>query len=189
MLDTIVATTRSGHQETLTEACAPVFLYLTTFRRNAATSSQTIQELQSALQRELERVRTHCEQDRRLHPLYERAWYAVVAMADQAVLSSAWPQRAGWSMNLLETRYFGTSEAGARFYYLVDEILADAGETAPELAELLFHCMGLGFQGELLGERRELEHKFYDSRARRVSGEVRAGVKTNLFQERDDRFC
>lgn len=174
MLDTIVAATRSGRQQTLTEACAPVFLYLTTFRRNAATSGHTIQELQSALQRELERVRAHCEQDRRLHPLFERVWYALVAMVDQAILSSAWPQRTGWSMNLLETRYFATSEGGARFYVLVEQVLADGSEAAPELAELLFHCMGLGFQGELLGERRELEQKrrqLYDkARATGIQG-------------------
>ena len=144
---------------TLTQACAPVFLHLTTFRRNSATSTLTIQQLQTALRSEIDRVRTRCEQDRRLGPLFERAFYALVATADQVVLSSSWPQRAGWSMQLLETHYFGRAEGGKQFYRLVDEVLEDPTDAGAEVAELLFTCMGLGFQGELLGERSELERR------------------------------
>ena len=144
---------------TLTEACAPVLLYLTTFRRNAGTSSMSIQELQAALKREIDGVRTRCEEERRLHPLFERVFYALVATADQVILGSTWPQRAGWSMNLLETHYFGRAEGGTVFYRLADEILSDPTDAAAEMAELLFTCMGLGFQGELLGERAELERR------------------------------
>lgn len=144
---------------TLTQVCAPVFLYLTTFRRNSATSTHTIQLLQTALRSEIDRVRQRCEQERRLHPLFERIFYALVATADQVVLSSAWPQRAGWSMNLLETHYFGRAEGGKEFYRHVDEVLSDPTDAGAELAELLFTCMALGFQGELLGERKELERR------------------------------
>jgi type IV/VI secretion system ImpK/VasF family protein len=149
--------TTTEKRVTLDEACAPLFLYLTTFRRNATSSKLTIQELQAALSRELEKVRSRCERDPRLHPLHERARYALVAAADQIVLSSSWTQRAAWSMNLLETQFFGRAEGGKQFYRFVDEILADPSDAAAEIAEVLFTCMGLGFQGELLGERKELE--------------------------------
>jgi type IV/VI secretion system ImpK/VasF family protein len=144
---------------TLAEACAPVLLHLTAFRRNSATFGQSIQELQLALQRELERVKRACDEDAKLRPLYERVHYALVAAADQVVLSSAWPQKAGWSVQLLEMHYFQTAEGGKRFFRFVDEILSDPSEGAAEIAELLFHCMALGFQGELLGEPRELERR------------------------------
>jgi len=143
----------------LNQACAPLFLYLTTFRRNAGTSNATIQELQTSLQRELEKTKARCERDSHLSTLYERIQYALVATADQVVLSSGWSQRAGWSMHLLETHYFGRAEGGKRFYRLVDEILSDPADAAVELAEVLFTCMALGFQGELLGERSELERR------------------------------
>lgn len=145
--------------ETLTEACAPVFLYLTTFRRNSATTTMSIEELAKVLRREIEAVQEHCEKDRRLRPLFDRVFYAIVATADQVVLSSAWPQRAGWSMNLLELHYFQSAEGGKKFYRLVEEVLNDPTDAAAELAELLFTCTALGFQGELLGEKKELERR------------------------------
>lgn len=151
--------TLTGERTTLNEACAPLFLYLTTFRRNAASSRLTVQELHVALTREFDKVRNRCERDPRLHPLFERAHYALVAAADQVVLGSSWPQRTAWSMNLLETQVFGRAEGGSRFYRIVDEVLADPSDEAAELAEVLFTCMGLGFQGELLGERKELESR------------------------------
>ena len=146
-------------RKTLSEACAPVFLYLATFRRNAETSRLSIAELQSALKHELEGVQEECRPDHRLYPLFERVWYALVATADQVVLSSTWQQRNGWSLNLLERHYFKTLEGGKRFYKLVDEVLSDPTDAGAEVAECLFHCMGLGFQGELLGERKELERR------------------------------
>lgn len=142
---------------TLTEVCAPLFLYLTTFRRNSASSKASIAELQTALSREIDKIKAYSERDPRLQPLLERVRYALVATADQVVLGSAWSQRPGWSMSLLETKFFGRAEGGKRFYRIVEEILADPSDEAAELAEVLFTCMGLGFQGELLGERKELE--------------------------------
>ncbi len=144
---------------TLNQACAPLFLYLTTFRRNAQSSRATIEGLQSSLQREFEKTRTRADRDPRLADQFERVRYALVATADQVVLSSDWSQRAGWSMHLLETHYFGRAEGGKQFYRLVEDVLKDASDEAAELAEVLFTCMALGFQGELLGERSELERR------------------------------
>tara|TARA_R110002072_G_scaffold10569_3_gene49100 strand:- start:2980 stop:3714 length:735 start_codon:yes stop_codon:yes gene_type:complete len=149
----------ADNQRTLSDACAPLFLMLSAFRRNAATATTTIKDLKVTLQREFDRVRTECERDPRLHPQFERAFYALVATADQVVLSSAWSQRAGWSMNLLETHYFGRAEGGKEFYRLVDAILDEGGDSAADIAKELFRCMAMGFQGELMGERTELDRR------------------------------
>lgn len=146
-------------RESLTEACAPVFLFLTTFRRNSATSTLGIEALHATLAREIDTLRERCEKERRLHASFERALYPLVATADQVVLSSSWPQRSGWSMRLLEMSYFQTAEGGKKFYRIVDEVLRDPGDDAAELGEFLFTCMALGFQGELLGEHKELERR------------------------------
>ena len=150
---------RPGSAVTMNQACAPLFLYLTTFRRNAAFSTTSIQQLSSSLQREFDKLKTRCERDASLSKLHERVRYALVATADQVVLGSVWPQRAGWSMNLLETHYFGRAEGGKQFYRVVDEVLDDGSDDAAAVAEVLFSCMALGFQGELLGERSELERR------------------------------
>ena len=142
---------------TLAEACAPVLLYLTTFRRNAETSNLDVAGLHEALQGGIEFVGTSCESDPDLVRQFERIWYALVVTADQVVLSSSWPHRAAWSMQLLESHYFKSFEGGSKFFRIAKEVLEDSGPDAPAYAEVLFTSMGLGFQGELLGERRELE--------------------------------
>ena len=143
----------------LNRACAPLFLYLTAFRRNAASCKTTIAELQSTLKREIDKVRQVCDRDPRLASQFDSVHYALVAAADQVVLGSAWSQRAGWSMNLLETQEFGRAEGGREFYKVVDKVLSDPDDDAVPVAEVLFTCMALGFQGELLGERKELERR------------------------------
>lgn len=142
---------------TLTEACANVFLFLTTFRRNAGSSKLGMKELQEALDREIEAARARCEPDLRLKPLFQRMLYPLATMADQAVLSSSWPHKSTWAVNLLETKLFRCAEGGKRFFKVVEEVLADPSEEARELAELLFTCMGLGFQGQYVKERKEYE--------------------------------
>jgi len=142
---------------TLGEACSPFFLYLTTFRRNAETSNLDVEGLHQALQGGIEFVGSSCESDPDLQRQFERIWYALVVAADQVVLSSSWKHRAAWSMRLLESHYFRSFEGGAKFFRIVKEVLDDTGADAPHLAEVLFACLGLGFQGELMGERRELD--------------------------------
>ena len=142
---------------TLGEACAPFFLYLVTFRRNAETSALDADGLHEALQGGIEFVGSSCERDPDLTRQFERIWYALVVTADQVVLSSGWPQRGAWSLRLLESHYFKSFEGGSKFFRVVEEVLNDSSPEAPALAEVLFTCMGLGFQGELMGERRELE--------------------------------
>lgn len=142
---------------TLGEACAPFFLYLTTFRRNAETSNLDVQGLHEALQGGIEFVGSSCEGDPDLLRQFEAIWYALVVTADQVVLQSSWQYRAAWSMQLLEAHYFKSFEGGSKFFRIVNEVLDDSGPDAPALAEVLFTSVSLGFQGELMGERRELE--------------------------------
>jgi type IV/VI secretion system ImpK/VasF family protein len=141
----------------LSEVCAPFLLYLTTFRRNADTSKLDPNGLHEALQGGIEFVGSSCEGDPDLLRQFEAIWYALVVTADQVVLQSAWSHRAAWSMRLLESHYFKSFEGGAKFFKMARDVLDDSGPDAPALASVLFHCMGIGFQGELMGERRELE--------------------------------
>lgn len=144
-------------RKTLPEACAPLFLFLSTFWRNSATSKATVPELKQSIKDEFERLRDTCQRDPRLEPLYERVHYALVAAADQIVLSSSWSQRAAWSTQSLEKDVFRKMEGGKRFFRLVEEVLEDSSREATEIAEVLFTCLALGFRGELIGEKRELE--------------------------------
>lgn len=159
----------------LNEACAPLFLFLTSFRRNASTSTLSIEEMRDLLVREFERLERSVENDRRQRTVLDRVKYALVGTADQVILSSSWESRAAWSMQLLEQHFYESAEAGVRFFALVDEVLADTSNDAAEAAHVLFTCMGLGFQGELMDQRKELDRRrqllFEKARLRGALGE------------------
>ena len=144
-------------QITLSKACSPFFLYLATFRRNAETSQLDVDGLHEALQGGIEFVGSTCEGDPDLLRLFEKVWYALVVTADQVVLNSSWQHRPAWSMRLLESHYFNSFEGGSKFFTNAKEVLDDPSPDAPKLAEVYFTCMVMGVQGELLGERRELD--------------------------------
>lgn len=147
----------STSSQRLQDACAPLFLFLATFRRNAKTSQKDVAGLRSDLEGELAKVQEACTKDQDLAPLWERVRYGLVTTADQVILSSPWANRAGWSMQLQEAEVYGTREGGKRFFQLVQQALDDATKDGPLLAHILFHCMGLGFQGELRNDRAELQ--------------------------------
>ncbi|MGK0153426.1 MAG: type IV/VI secretion system ImpK/VasF family protein [Neolewinella sp.] len=147
----------STSSQRLQDACASLFLFLATFRRNAKTSQKELAGLRAGLEAELAKVAGACTKDQDLAPLWERVRYALVTTADQVILSSPWANRAGWSMQLQEAEVYGSREGGKRFFQLVQQALDDASKDGPLLAQVLFHCMGLGFQGELRNDRPELQ--------------------------------
>ena len=107
----------------LQDACAPFFLFLATFRRNAETSQKEADDLRKDLAREMKNVQDACDKDHDLQPLWERVRYALATTADQVILGSLWPHRAAWSMKLLEAEIYGTREGGKRFFQLVEQTL------------------------------------------------------------------
>ncbi|MCA8975302.1 MAG: DotU family type IV/VI secretion system protein, partial [Planctomycetes bacterium] len=121
----------STPSQRLQDACASVFLFLATFRRNAKTSQKEVGALRSGLERELAKVQEACANDHDLAPVWERVRYALVTTADQVILSSPWPNRAAWSMQLQEAEVYGTREGGKRFFQLVSQTLADASSEGP----------------------------------------------------------
>lgn len=141
----------------LQDATASFFLFLATFRRNTKTTKMDLNELRASLNRELERVQGACARDNDLAPIWERVRYALITTADQVILTSPWAHRTSWSMQLQEAQVYNTREGGQRFFQLVDQVLNDTGKDGPLLARILFHCMGLGFQGELRNDRPELQ--------------------------------
>lgn len=142
-----------------------MFLFLATFRRNAKTSELDPGALRAELTRELDRVRMACEGDAELRTIWDRLRYALVTTADQVILASPWAHRAQWAMQLLEADVYGTREGGKRFFQLVEQSLNDGSGEGVLLAHALFHCMGLGFQGELRNDPNALQvlrQRLYD---------------------------
>jgi type VI secretion system protein ImpK len=91
----------------------------------------------------------------------EDARFALVAFADEALLTSQWPGREQWSHELLQQQYFRTNRGGDEFYDRLARLRPDQSAAR----HVYFLCLVLGFEGQLVGDearRRALIQQQYD---------------------------
>ncbi len=82
--------------------------------------------------------------------------YIAIALADETLIFSKWRHAGEWKQNSLEKEIFNTNVSGEKFF----ELLEKEGLLDPELAELFYICLCLGF-GRKRGDIPELKHKLY----------------------------
>ena len=73
------------------------------------------------------------------------AWF-VAALLDDLVLNTPWGAHSGWPRQPLVTELSGDVDAGERFFTRLDELMRFP-DRDPELLELAFLCLSLGFRG------------------------------------------
>ena len=78
--------------------------------------------------------------------------YILTALTDEIIIFSPWQYAREWQSNPLEMELFGKNIAGEKFF----ELLENEGYRDPELAELFFVCLGIGFNRKIVKDR---EHK------------------------------
>lgn len=156
----MVAVATEGQR--LADICGRLFLFLTTFRRNAKTSQIDPEWLRRSLIAIFDEQESLAARDLDLKRLYERAKYPLVALADEVALNTEWSGREKWEEDLLEQHFFGTAVAGEEFYVRLKEVAPDQDQ----LAEIYFLCLSLGFKGRYRSrpeERREMQQRLYRS--------------------------
>jgi type VI secretion system protein ImpK len=103
----------------------------------------------------------------------EKARFALVAWADEALLRRDWPGRAEWQRETLQMRLFRTARAGNEFFDQLAQLRP--GQSAAR--EIYFLALACGFQGQYAGqegERRALiEQQFETLRAEGQARDVR----------------
>lgn len=82
---------------------------------------------------------------------YKEAQYIMAVLADEIFLSINWPGRAYWKRDLLETRLFGTYNAGEQFFSRLEALLANGDRVQSELAVIYHMALSLGFKGKYRG--------------------------------------
>ena len=76
----------------------------------------------------------------------QAAWF-VAALLDDIAINTPWGGSSGWPGMPLVVSLYGNVDAGERFFDLVDELMRYP-ERDPELLELAFFCLSLGFRGK-----------------------------------------
>lgn len=84
--------------------------------------------------------------------IYRRAQYAMASLADEIFLNLQWSGRETWRDHLLETKLFGTHNAGEELFARIDQLLRDRDAVYAELARIYLTVLALGFQGKFRGQ-------------------------------------
>ena len=100
---------------------------------------QLRQEVTSALQKLEDRMQGLPELQAKILSVKQ----VLVYFADEVILDSGWSQVSLWNETLLEQELFQTRLGGEKFYEMIEEYQGD-----PEMAELFYTCISLGFQGK-----------------------------------------
>lgn len=82
---------------------------------------------------------------------YKEAQYVMAVLADEMFLNLNWPGRNAWKADLLETRLFGTYNAGDQFFKRLQNLLETGSQVQSELAIVYLLALSLGFKGRYRG--------------------------------------
>ena len=75
----------------------------------------------------------------------QAAWF-VAALLDDLALNTPWGAHSGWPRQPLVTQISGDVDAGERFFQRLDELMRFP-DRDPQMLELAFLCLSLGFRG------------------------------------------
>jgi len=84
--------------------------------------------------------------------------YAFVALVDERLLFDDWPGRAAWQPRPLETRLYGSRNAGERLPRAIHKLLKERAPASRDLANVYLQCLILGFYGGLRSARGRTLH-------------------------------
>jgi type VI secretion system protein ImpK len=139
-------------QVTLRTIYAPILAYVVLFQRapekNAISAERLRQEIRSQLDRagQLATLAGY-PQDK-----LEHVRFSIVAFVDEVLLNSEWAHRTAWMERPMQLEEFQTAIAGDQFFERLDR----GGEIDPEVAEIDFIILSLGFKGRYISDEAEL---------------------------------
>lgn len=79
--------------------------------------------------------------------LKKDASYVVCALIDETALNSPWGEQCHWAQTPLLSRFHQETYGGERVFDLIEKCLAQPRQY-PEMLELLYVCLSLGFMGQ-----------------------------------------
>lgn len=93
------------------------------------------------------------------------AEFALVAFLDETILSSNWSEKDHWLAEPLQLELYDRYDAGEEFFVRLGQLREDAGGR-PEVLEVYYLCMALGFKGRyLLHDQEKLRNLIEDTYA------------------------
>ncbi len=105
----------------------------------------------------------------------QAAWF-VAALLDDIALNTPWGSHSGWPRQPLVTQLSGDVDAGDRFYDRLQELIRYP-DRDPDLLELAYLCLSLGFRGR---------HRVNGSAGEAAIAQLRGQIARLIKAQRDD---
>ena len=132
--------------------------------------------------------------------LWEDACFAVYAWVDETILLSPWAEKEKWQEEMLQARYFGTTNGGVEFFERLKRLMDRAGSNRKDgdfrlfdtpateedrrakTLEVFSYCLALGFKGKYFPPEKGEELKAMKSLVlERVRGEAGSAFPDRIF--------
>ena len=137
---------------TLRAIYAPVLAYVVLFQRTADKGGVIADKLRQDIRGLLDRAGQQALMAGYRPERVNYVRFSIVAFADEVVLNSDWAHRSAWMERPMQFDEFETTVAGDQFF----DRLEGASEVDPEVAEIDFVILSLGFKGRYVGNEAEL---------------------------------
>ncbi|MBF0232050.1 MAG: DotU family type IV/VI secretion system protein [Desulfamplus sp.] len=145
------------HQNIIIASCQPIFEYILQMRSNYKTGKPfPMDEVRNECLDLLKRMETNLLKYPKNHSRLDIVKYIITSLIDEIIIFSAWTNSDEWQAHPLEMELFGKSVAGERFF----ELLESYGYRDPELAELFYICLSIGFDRKIVQEK-EYKQRLY----------------------------
>ncbi len=140
------------NKNVIIEKAQPVMEYIIDQRRKFETAEVMPDVLRLELKKKLSDMETELLKFHQIHSRLDTIKYVLTALIDEIVIFSNWRYVDQWQINPLEMEIFGKNIAGERFFSLLEK----EGYSDPEMAELFYLCLCLGFKRD---EKKYWEYK------------------------------
>lgn len=138
-------------------SASPLLNYLTELKRKLAKGEQLSPDV---VRKDAKSLLTNVENSllkySQFHTRLDLIKYVLTALIDEVIIFSSWEYNGDWQAHPLEMELFGKSIAGEKFF----ELLENDGYRDPELAELFFVCLGIGFDRKIVRDK-EMKKRLY----------------------------
>lgn len=121
----------------------PVIAYQCQLLRTIAAEQPPYQEVRGQIEHLLRQSEASANCGPGASDDYHEACFAVCAWIDEGILNAGWEHRDLWLAEQLQRIYYGTSDAGDRFF----QHLRDLRPDQHEVREVFYLCLALGFAG------------------------------------------
>lgn len=143
---------RGEQATTLRTLYAPVLAYIVLFERSRDKNSVAADKFRAEVRAALDRAGQLALMAGYAPERIDHVRFSVVAFVDEVVLNSDWTYRNDWMERPMQYEEFETAIAGDQFF----DRLEGAGESDPEVAEIDFVVLSLGFKGRHVGDETKL---------------------------------